>query len=246
MGGVKRDIHEKGRSYDEKYPYKKAGIERLMYDYWSIKDSQGIKGDVDSVALLADLERALDNCPLTPRMRQVLALKYFAGLGVSDVAHVIGASHPNISKINDVALLRVEAYMCSGAVCCVNAKNDGDVLEKNTLSDYVRQVGCGELSIYSRSSAVTLWLATHKKDEKAIEAIKQRRCPVKYVSTEEARPLTKRQMRYGDKRTVYVEDVYPKDDIAASRKTMVRTRDDKFGRDFKLENQKIFARTCCF
>lgn len=246
MGGVKRDIHEKGRSYDEKYPYKKAGIERLMYDYWSIKDSQGIKGDVDSVALLADLERALDHCPLTPRMRQVLALKYFAGLGVADVAHVIGASHPNISKINDVALLRVEAYMCFGTVCYVNAKNDGDVLGKNVLSDYVRQVGSGELSIYSRSSAVTLWLATHKKDEKAIEAIKQRKCPVKYVSTEESRPLTKRQMRYGDKRTVYVEDVYPREDVGGARKASVRLREDPYGREFKLEKQRIFIRNGCF
>lgn len=240
MGAISRDIDKNTRKYDEKYPYRKSGIERLMSDYWSLKETQGIKGDIDSVALIIDLERALDHCSLTPRMRQVLALHYFADLSLTDAAHLIGITPQSVQEANDNALEHLEAYMAYGYDKKIYARNRGEIDGDAPLQQWAMAVGDGSFPIYSRPDGVTEWYAAAVKEPCAIETMKQRVSPVEYVSTTEKRPLNKRQLRYGDKRTTYVEEVYPRTDVTGSQKAVVKLKDDKYGRDFKLERRKLF------
>lgn len=245
MGAVSRDIDKRTRLYNEKYPYEAEGIAQLMRDYWDLRANQSIDGDVDASALLIDLERALKRCNLTPRMKQCLALHFFADFSKADAARVLSIREEAVGKLIRAALDRLEAFMEFGYNKAMDARTDGIIEQQTKLHEWVNEIAQGITPVYSKPRGITEWLAS-KGDAKALVVLNQRKVPFIYVDNYEGReeypPYTAEQFRWADRRVSYAPEVYPPDNVAGTRKVVVKLRDDKFGRDYAVEKRKIFAR----
>lgn len=245
MGSVSRDIDKKSREYADKYPYEAEGIACLMRDYTKLRSTQALAGDIDSVALLADLERALDRCNLTPRMRQCLALYFFAQLTEADTAAVLGIERSTVNRTVESALDRLEAFMEFGYNKALGSRIDAIIEPITKLHEWANDVANGRKHIYSNPQGVAEWLAT-KGDKKAKVVMKQRKEPFVYVEDytgrEEYPPYTKEQFKWSDRRVSYVPEVYPPGDVTGTRTVAVKLRGDKYGREYTIEKRKIFAK----
>lgn len=242
MGAVSRDIDKRFRQYEDKYPYAAEGISQLMRDYSKLKGGQALSGDVDSVALLADLEYALDNCNLTPRMRQALALYYFAELSKVDVAKVLGVNRKSFDDTLDAAVERLEAFMEFGYNKAVNIRNDAIIHGELRIYSWANDIARGYVSVYSKPEGVTEWLAQNG-DKKAKESRnKTNNFVLDYEGVEEYPPYTKEQFRWNDRRMSFAAEVFPSGDVIGTRKVCVKLKDDPQGREYMLERRKMFAR----
>lgn len=245
MGAGTKDIHAKSTQYSKKYPYKAKGIHVLMMDYWRLKDRSRFESDFDAAAILCDLERALDKCNLTPRMRQCLSLRYFVGLTESQVGSILDISRQAVSDTNENALDRLEAFMAFGYMQKGNARIDGLLTVTHPFIAWVNNIACGKASIYSKPQFVTEYMAEVLGDKKAQETIRQRSEGSSYVpdytGVEEYPYYTEEQFRWADRRMSFVPEVFPGGDVAGSRKVVVKLKDDPYGRDYSVEKQKIFV-----
>ena len=245
MGSVSRDIDKRFRQYEEKYPYEAKGIAQLMRDYWNLRANQSIAGDVDASALLIDLERALKRCNLTPRMKQCLALHFFADFSKADVARILAIGKVTVGETIESALDRLEAFMEFGYNKALGARTDGIIEQQAEIHEWLNEIASGTTPVYSKPRGITEWLAQNN-DKKAKTTIQQRSEPLVYVidytGREEYPPYTAEQFRWADRRVTYAPEVFPPDNVAGTRKVVVKLRDDKFGRDYAIEKRKIFAR----
>lgn len=243
MGVVKRDIGKKAREYEFNYPYEVDGIHALLKDINKLSEARWYDGDIDATVLITDLKQALDNSNLTPRMRQVLALYYFADMTEQEVADVLNVSQQAVNYAIDEALERVSTFMEFGYSKPTNARTDAKIDAYHPFLDWVNDVACGNSPIYKIPDSLTDWFAFNG-DEKAREVIRQRiegfTFVPDYESEEEYPVLTEEQFRWADRRMSFFPEVYPEGDITGTRTTVVRPRDDKQGRDFIIEKRKIF------
>lgn len=243
MGVVKRDIGKKAREYDFNYPYEVDGIHALLKDINKLSEARWYDGDIDATVLITDLKQALDNSNLTPRMRQVLALYYFADMTEQEVADVLSIDRTTVSRAIDGALERVSTFMEFGYSKPTNARTDAKVNAYHPFLVWVNEVASGESPIYKVPDSLTDWLAFNG-DKKAQEVIRQRIegfifIP-DYKDEEEYPALTEEQFRWSDRRTSFFPEIYPEGDVTGTRTVVVRPRDDKQGRDFIIEKRKIF------
>lgn len=125
MGAVKLDIHRTDRALSSRYThtdasgeteYTAAGIARLLGDIYRMSAGAEYKGDISAIILRLDLEAALKSRCLTPRQRQVVALRYFAELTQSETAAVIGVAQPTVKEYIDTALDNIAKEMDEGGV----------------------------------------------------------------------------------------------------------------------------------
>lgn len=246
MGAGTKDIHAKSTQYSKKYPYKAKGIHVLMMDYWRLKDRSRLESDYDAAAILCDLERALDKCNLTPRMRQAIALRYFVGLSESQVGKVLGISQQMVSKTVASSLDRLEALMAFGYMQKENARINAELTYEHPFIDWLRDVTDGKRSIYAKPVQLTEFLADFFNDKNAQETIRQRTegssYKPDYTSVEEYPYYTEEQFRWADRRMTFVSEVFPVGDVTGSRTVAVKLRDDKYGREYTIEKRKIFAK----
>lgn len=224
MGATKRDIHKKAREYDDNYPYEAAGIAALLRDINGLSESRWYKGDIEATTILADLKQALDSSCLTPRMRQVVALYYFAQMIEEEVAEVLSVSQQAINSALESALERVSAYMEYGYNKPTNARIDAKIIPSHPFLEWVNDVAVGILPVYSSCENLTHWLAS-KGDKKAQETIKQSVENYTYLPTYECDvaeypALTDEQFRWRDRRMSFVGDIhYNRDNIVGYRYT---------------------------
>lgn len=245
MGASKRDVYKKGREYDDNYPYEAAGIAALLRDINSLSESRWYKGDIDATTILADLKQALDSSCLTPRMRQVVALYYFAQLTEEEVADILGVNRITVNEAIDTALERVSTFMEYGYTKPTNARADGLITPTHPFLEWVNDVASGNQPVYSLSEDITHWLAT-KGDSKAQETVKQAvegytYLPVYATDSDEYPPYTDDQFRWKDRRMTFVEDVFPQRDTMGFRKVATKLEDtNKDSREWNIERKRLF------
>lgn len=245
MGASKRDMHQKGRQYEESYPYEAAGIAALLQDINALSESRWYKGDIDATAILVDLKQALDSGCLTPRMRQVVSLYYFAQMTEEDVAEVLGVSQPAIKYSLEGALERVSTFMEYGYRKATNARTDALLLPTHPFIVWLNEVAAGVEPVYSFSDSLTHWLAA-KGDKKAQETIKQSTegytyLPVYESEKSEYLALTDEQFRWRDRRMTFVSEVYPTRDTTGFRKVATKLEDNNNdSREWSIERKRLF------
>lgn len=248
MGTVSRDIHRKGRDYDESYPYEAAGIAALLRDIYRLTESRIYDGDIDATAILIDLKMALDSNCLTPRMRQVVALYYFAQFTEEESAEVLEISQVTLNESLETALERIAAHMEYGYTKVTNAKSRGILPDSHGIKQWLNDVACGK-ELYEIDETITsdinIWRASKLKDERDLTAIKQRiegpSYVLVYASTEQEYPaLTWEQMKWKDRRMSYVSDMkYDDKHIKVGfRKTAILNEED----EWVYPRQRLFAK----
>ncbi|AXN39836.1 sigma factor-like helix-turn-helix DNA-binding protein [Peribacillus butanolivorans] len=244
MGASKRDMHKKGREYDDNYPYEAAGIAALLRDINSLGESRWYNGDIDATTILVDLKLALDSPCLTPRMRQVLALYYFAQMTEEEVAEILSVTRQAVNYALENAIERVSTYMEFGYNKPTNARTDAIVLPTHPFLDWVNAVANGDAVVYSFSGRLTHWLAS-KGDKKAQEVIRQSVEHYTYVpvydSDEEEYPaFTEDQFKWRDRRMSFVSEMKFDDGQtkAGFKKAAIINEED----DWCYPRQRIFAK----
>jgi hypothetical protein len=245
MGAVKRDVHKKGREYHENYPYEAAGIAALLRDINRLSESRWYNGDIDATTILADLKHALDSSCLTPRMRQVVALYYFAQMTEEEVAELIGVNRVTVNEALETALERVSTFMEYGYTKPTNARTDALLTPTHPFLEWINEVASGTQPVYSFSEDITHWLAS-KGDKKAQETIRQKTdgytyLPVYEKDCEEYPPYTDDQFRWKDRRMSFVSEVYPTRDTVGFRKVATKLEDNNNDpREWNLERKRLF------
>lgn len=248
MSASYRDIYAKSTEYEKKYPYKSDGLHALMSDYWRLKESSYTDSDMDAAAILCDLERALDHCNLTPRMRQVITLKYFVEFTEVQISKILGVNQSTVSRTASNALDRLEAFMAYGYKQKEDARIDAKLTETHPFITWLNEVTAGLRSIYSRPQYVTEYLADFFEDKRAIETLRQRRegfiFKEDYTGKVEYPYYSDAQLRWKDRRMSFVPEVFPVGDVAGTRKVITKLRDDPYGREYAIEKRKIFVGRC--
>lgn len=245
MGSVKRDVHKKSREYNDSYPYEAAGIAALLRDINALSESRWYKGDIDATTILTDLKQALDSSCLTPRMRQVIALYYFAQLTEEEVAEILGVTRQAVNLAVESALERISTFMEYGYKKPTNAKTSAHVDDWHPFLQWVNDVADGARSVYEYCDDITAWLAL-KGDEKAREALRQLEegytyKPIYVDKESEYQALTDDQFKWKDRRMTFVEEVFPQRDTVGFRKVATKLEDDnKDSREWNLERKKLF------
>lgn len=245
MGATKRDVHKKGREYHDNYPYEAAGIAALLRDINALSESRWYKGDIDATTILTDLKQALDSSCLTPRMRQVVALYYFAQMNEEEVAEVIGVNRVTVNESLETALERVSTFMEYGYTKPTNARIDAIVTPSHPFLEWVNDVASGNQPVYSFSEDITHWLAS-KGDSKAQETIKQSvdgytYLPIYEKDCDEYPPYTDDQFRWKDRRMSFVSEVYPTRDTVGFRKVATKLEDNNNDpSEWNLERKRLF------
>ncbi|MBX6362007.1 MAG: hypothetical protein IRZ03_18275 [Acidobacterium ailaaui] len=247
MGAVTRDIYSKGRQYDGDYPYEFDGIKALLSDIYHLEERQWFGGDVDATTLIIDLKKALDSDCLTPRMRQVIALYYFAQMTEQEAADVLGINRVpfHITLVN--AIERIAVEMMYG-YHKTNARKSALISGTDALTTWLNDVALGNAKVYEIPESALDELLLRKKadgDEKAAEALRQRDEGVVYIDDDATGPeypcLTEEQMRWADRRVSYVPIVYPNNQIIGTRKVAIKLRNgDRYGNEWVLQKRKIF------
>jgi predicted DNA-binding protein YlxM (UPF0122 family) len=249
MGTVKRDLERKGRQYEESYPYEATGIAALLRDVYRLSESRLYDGDIDATAILIDLKMALDSICLTPRMRQVVALYYFAQFTEGEVADVIGLTQQGINDSLNNALERISAHMEYGYTKVTNAKVNAILPDTDEIKRWLNAVAYGK-EVYEIDdeviSGINKWRASKLNDAKDLEAIRQRiegytYEPV-YENEEQKYPaLTWEQIRWRDRRMTFVEEVHPQRDTVGFRKVATKLEDNNNDpREWNLERKRLF------
>jgi hypothetical protein len=245
MGTVKRDLERKGRQYEESYPYEAAGIAALLRDVYRLSESRLYDGDIDATAILIDLKMALDSNCLTPRMRQVVALYYFAQFTEEETAKILGFKERKTVNFSlESAIERISVFMEYGYCKANNGRTDAQITPSHPFLEWLNNVADGSMPAYSFSEHITDWLALNG-DNKAIEALKQRSEgyayePV-YESNEQKYPaLTWEQIRWRDRRISYVSEVKYDDRLikVGFKNTAIINEDD----EWVYPRQRLFAK----
>jgi predicted DNA-binding protein (UPF0251 family) len=248
MGTVKRDLERKGRQYEESYPYEAAGIAALLRDVYRLSESRLYDGDIDATAILIDLKMALDSNCLTPRMRQVVALYYFAQFTEEEAAEVLGISQVTLNESLETAIERISSHMEYGYTKVTNAKANAILLDTHEIKRWLNVVACGG-KLYEIDdetiSGINIWRASKLNDRKDLEAIKQRiegysYEPV-YESEEQKYPaLTWEQIRWRDRRMSYVSEVKYDDRLVkvGFKNTAIINEED----EWVYPRQRLFAK----
>lgn len=244
MGATKRDIHKKAREYEGDYPYEVEGIAALLSDINKLGESQWYRGDIDATILIVDLKQALDSECLTPRMRQVIALHYFAQLTEEEIADILGVTRQAVNYTSTNALERVSTYMEYGYSKPTNARIDAKITPSHPFLVWVNAVADGSLPVYSIDESLTHWLAS-SGDKKAQETIKQKiegytYVPVYEEGYDEYAPCTDDQFRWKDRRVSYVSDMkYDDSQVKVGfKKTAIIKEDD----EWVYPRQRLFAK----
>lgn len=245
MGSVKRDIHRKGREYDELYEYNREGVSALLRDIHRVQNSR-YSGDIDATGIVIDLYKALDSDCLTPRMRQVLALYYFVGLTEQEASEFLGCTRVAVTVSKNSALNRVSEQMFKGAKFKAGDPYE-KLSEKSAIFKWLNEVALGVSPVYEVPSEVftDVLLTTEHVDSNARETLRQRTEGILIVeegASEEFPCMTDDQFRWSDRRAIYVSEVYPPGDVLGTRKVAIKLRDDPLGRDYIIEKRKLFKR----
>lgn len=248
MGTVKRDLDRKGRQYDDSYPYEATGIVALLQDVYRLSESRLYDGDIDATILLIDLKMALDSNCLTPRMRQVVALYYFAQFTEEEVADVIDIPQQNVNKALNNSVDRISAHMEYGHTRTTNAKIDAFLPSTHEIKRWLNAVAGGR-SMYDIDdgviSGINIWRTAKLDDKKDLEAIRQRvngytYAPV-YESDEIKYPaLTWEQLKWRDRRVTYVSEVKYDDRLVkvGFKNTAIINEED----EWVYPRQRLFAK----
>lgn len=227
--GKGKDIYSHVKRLDDDFPYEPVGISRLLSCFHMLEERTCLGGDYDTAVILRDLKDALDSDILTPRMRQTLALYYFADLEMDRAADILGVKQQTVSEYHLKAVERIAAYMASGGnVRYRREKTMKRFDSKRPLYQWLNDVAGGSVPVYvvpdEVHSDIIDWLA-NIGDERAQEVARQRRhgAPeVKYEykdARDEYPCLHPRQMQYRESKQIPVPEVYPKFDVAGRRKT---------------------------
>lgn len=248
MGAVSRDLEKKAREYDATYAYTDEGVATLLKDIYRMNESRLYKGDIDATAIITDLKTALDSDCLTPRMRQVVALYYFVGLTEEESAYVLGIDNGYLNKVVHVSLERIAEQMSKGS----NRKKghaDIDSKESTPLFLWLADVAYGNAPVYEVPSAVFTDILNRSitTDRNAVETLRQRAegrpKPVVYADEDEYPALSEDQFKWRDRRMAFKPEIFPKGDIAGTRKVAMKIRDgDSSGNEWILEKRKLYAR----
>lgn len=224
--GKGADIYSGFKRNDDDFPYKPAGIYRLLKEYHRLEGRLVPGGDYDTAVILQDLKTALDSDVLTARQRQVVALYYFADLIEDDVADILGISRQGVNRAIIDALGRISAFI-SGHRGRVRGYHVTQFENRRPLFQWVNAVGDGRAPVYVVPNYIRAdiidWLAENG-DKRAQNASRQLRSGppsiiYEYQNPEDEYPcLNPRQMQYREKMQVPVEEVKPKLDVAAVKK----------------------------
>jgi hypothetical protein len=248
MGTVNRDLERKGRQYEESYPYEAAGIAALLRDVYRLSESRLYDGDIDATAILIDLKMALDSNCLTPRMRQVVALYYFAQFTEEEIAEIIGVTRQGINDSVNNALERISAHMEYGYTKITNAKVNALLPGTHEIKRWLNAVAYGK-SLYEIEdeviSGINIWRAAQLNDHKDLEVMRQRiegytYEPV-YESDEMKYPaLTWEQIKWKDRRISYVSEVKYDDRLVkvGFKNTAIINEED----EWVYPRQRLFAK----
>jgi hypothetical protein len=248
MGTVKRDLERKGRQYNESYPYEAAGIAALLRDVYRLSESRMYDGDIDATAILIDLKIALDSNCLTPRMRQVVALYYFAQFTEEEIADIFGITRQGVNDSLSNAIERVSTHMEYGYTKVTNAKLDACLPSTHEIKRWLNAVAGGK-SLYDIDddviSGINTWRAGQLSDKKDLEAIQQRVNGYTYVpvyeNDEKKYPaLTWEQIRWRDRRVTYVSEIKYDDRLVkvGFKNTAIFNEED----EWVYPRQRLFAK----
>jgi hypothetical protein len=176
MGAVSVDLNKRERKYEARYPYEAAGIAALLRDVYRLSESRMYDGDIDATAILIDLKIALDSNCLTPRMRQVVALYYFAQFTEEDRGY-IRLTRQGVNDSLSNAIERISTHMEYGYTKVTNAKLDACLPSTHEIKRWLNAVAGGK-SLYDIDddviSGINIWRAGQLSDKKDLEAIQQR------------------------------------------------------------------------
>jgi hypothetical protein len=241
MGSVARDIYRKEREYDVKYEYNREGVSRLLRDIHRVSEQRWYEGDIDATAILVDLYKALDSDCLTPRMRQVVALYYFVGLTEYEVAEILNIERHSVNEFKQKAVYRIAEHMYDSP-----RFKTGDPYEmldeSNFLYQWLNDVAVKKAPIYRIPMKLYVVVNEYfaKTDDRAAEFLRQLKEGIEIPEEKEYPCLSEEQLAWRDRRMIYKDEVYPSNDVTGTRKVAVKTRDDKYGRDYIVEKRKIF------
>lgn len=237
MGAVKLDIHRTDRAATARYTHTDAsgeteytapGIARLLGDIYRMSAGAEYKGDISAIILRLDLEAALKSRCLTPRQRQVVALRYFAELTQSETAAVLGVAQPTVKEYIDAALDNIAKEMNEGGVEVAQLR----MVDAPALNDDMGDVS----ATYAWISAVYRGEAEWWRVPDAVIAELNRRFPVKeprkkFAGDDESGApypiLSDDEYRYRARdREVSCAHVFMADRFAGRRKSGERERKD--------------------
>jgi hypothetical protein len=229
--GKGKDMTTATKRNDDDFPYEPAGVYRLLKEWHRLESRIESSGDYDTLVIIEDVKKALDSDILTPRQRQVVALYFFADIGMEYVGEVLGIGAPRVKKHLVLALDRLSGHMkTGGAVKHTKGREVTSYGNSRPLFRWLNQVGHALLPVYDVPEEVYAdlldWLSENG-DERAQEVARQLRHgppEVEYIyeNPEDVYPcLNPRQMQYRETKQIPVPEVYPKFDEAGRRKAHV-------------------------
>jgi hypothetical protein len=119
------------------------------------------------------------------------------------------------------------------------------IKEDDDVCKWLNTVAGGSAPVYSVPLAIFRNINERfaPSDKKSAEVLRQQREGFVFFeepATEKYPCLTEDQFAWKDRRITYAEEVYPPSDVIGRRKVAIKLRDDKKGREFIIENRKLF------
>lgn len=245
MGSVKRDIYRNARQHDSDYAYSSVGVEMLLKDVFRIQEAGGYKGDIDAVTILCDLKLALDSGCLTPKMRQVVALYYFAQLTEAQISNILDITQQAVNDALTCAAERIAKEMELGGS---NRGGRGafEYSKPGLLYDWINRIGAFQSTVHTLPKGVTLAILeklSHEGDPLALETLRQREGGLPlfvpdYSEVDEYPCLTEDQFKWRDRRMSFVPDVHYDNKRLVGRKKTAFLNDND---EWTYGKQKIFS-----
>lgn len=191
------------------------GIAKVLRDYYELESRTTYGGDLDTALLLADIMRAINGDVLTERQRQVIALYYFAGLKLREIAYLLDVTPRNVRQPLQDALKRVSE----------SQKNPKTVFKSRAVERFDRFVPLykwlddiadgAPVKEPPLSAVQSLADLLEHGDEGSAELVRQRREGFVYVDEDESEEyphFSDAQLRWKDRRISLVEEVLPPGD----------------------------------
>lgn len=197
----------------------RRGIIRLLRDYYRLKYRTEYKGDYDTAVILADLMESINSDALTPRQRQFIALYYFVGLTLDEVAVISETRQDNVRITLRRAIERISSEKGRFNTYTV-------VPYENTSAVYrwLNEIADGEpIGEPTREVILSIAEILRYSDERSAELIRQHGTGFVIVAEpddgrEEYPHYSDAQLRWLDRRVSVVSEVYPSGDVVGTKK----------------------------
>lgn len=225
----------------------RKGITNLLREYYRLKSRTEYEGDYDTAIILADLMSVINGSALTPRQRQFVALHYFVGLKLDEIATITSTTQYNVANTLRKALDRlvdasegnhsfyaykVEEYAETSEVYkWLNGIANGHPVEEPTRKVVL---SIAEL-LRSSDEASAEMVRQHEMGEVLIEEMDDGKVEYSHYSDS--------QLRWLDRRVTLVEEVFPTGDVIGSKRHTPTSDYDGFGSEEEDDYLSYTVRT---